>query len=143
MVITDYLATVVEMCHNIPPPLNNRVFPTLVVTGRSTTSATTSPSFLVVQMPVGDISKVDQAMYSNSKHKESTDSQKKKNITFGEYVSIERAELIEEGAKVKWQMATASDAKGVLPMFVQKKAIPGAIVKDVGFFIDWTQKRRA
>jgi len=133
---------IVEMCHNIPPPLNNRVFPTLVITGRSTT-ATSSPFFLVVQIPVDDISKVEQAMYSNGKHKRSTDSQKKKNVTFGEYVSIERAELIEDGAGIKWQMATASDAKGALPMFVQKKAIPGAILKDVGFFIDWIQKRRS
>ena len=39
-------------------------------------------------------------------------------------------------------MATASDAKGNLPMFVQKFGVPGAVLKDVGFFIGWTEKRR-
>lgn len=40
-------------------------------------------------------------------------------------------------------MATASDAKGNLPMAVQKLGVPGAIVNDVGFFIRWNAERRA
>jgi hypothetical protein len=32
-----------------------------------------------------------------------------------------------------WTMSTVSDAKGALPGFVQKQAIPGAIAKDVKF----------
>jgi len=43
---------------------------------------------------------------------------------------------------VLWEMGTASDAKGWLPMSIQKMALPGAIVKDVGWFIGWNAKRR-
>jgi len=147
----DVGMAVYEMCHHIPPPLNNRVFSVLVVTAQSESSAATasvsappgaSPSFLVVQIPV-NLTAVDSALYSNGKHKTSGDSDKKKQtVQLGEYVSIERAEVVDGGKNVKWQMATASDAKGSLPMMVQKMAIPGAVVKDVGFFIDWTGKNR-
>lgn len=126
------------MCHKIPPPLNNRVFSVVVITARSIFTE----AFLVVQIPV-DITKVPAALYSNGRHKQAADSaQKKKDVTVGQYVSIERAEMVDEGARVKWQMATASDAKGMLPMWAQKMGVPGAVVKDVGFFIDWTGKRR-
>ena len=43
---------------------------------------------------------------------------------------------------IEWIMATASDAKGWLPMWAQKLGIPGAIVKDVGLFIAWVAKQR-
>jgi hypothetical protein len=39
-------------------------------------------------------------------------------------------------------MATASDAKGILPMAVQKMGVGPAVIKDVGLFIGWTAKRR-
>ncbi len=42
---------------------------------------------------------------------------------------------------VEWVMATASDAKGWLPMWVQKLGVPGAVVKDVGLFIRWVRSR--
>jgi len=44
---------------------------------------------------------------------------------------------------VEWIMATASDAKGNLPMAVQKLGVPGAIVNDVGFFMKWIAEKRA
>jgi len=43
---------------------------------------------------------------------------------------------------IEWTMATASDAKGWLPMWAQKLGVPGAIVKDVGLFIGWVAKGR-
>lgn len=130
---------IVEMAHKIPPPLNNRVFSVLILTARSTSSP---QSFLVIQIPV-NISKLDKALYSNGRHKNDGDSAiKKKDALMGEYVSIERCELVEDGKKVKWQMATASDAKGNLPGWAQKMAVPGTVVKDVGLFIDWVQKQR-
>ena len=126
------------MAHHIPPPLNNRVFPVVVVTARSTPSV--KPSFLVVQIPV-DIVKVPQALYATGRNKQDGNTPKKqKDITMGQYVSIERCELNED--RIKWQMATASDAKGVLPMWAQKMGVPGAVIKDVGLFIDWIGKRR-
>ena len=39
-------------------------------------------------------------------------------------------------------MATASDAKGNLPMFAQKMGVPGAVLKDVGYFVGWCAKQR-
>lgn len=135
------MRAVYEMCHHIPPPLSNRVFAVVIATAVSR-PATGPPSFLVVQVPV-DVARLPAALYSNGRHKTAADTaQKKKDITIGQYVSIERAELVDEGKSVKWQMATASDAKGVLPMWAQKMGVPGAVVKDVGLFIDWTGKRR-
>lgn len=130
--------SIYEMAHHIPPPLNNRVFPVVICTARHATEQ----RFLVVQIPV-DASKIASAKYSNGKNKTSGETaQQKKDITLGQYVSIERAEVTSDG-KVRWQMGTASDAKGNLPMWAQKMGVPGAVVKDVGLFIDWTQKKRA
>ena len=44
--------------------------------------------------------------------------------------------------EVNWIMATASDAKGWLPMWMQKLGVPGAVVKDVGLVMKWLQDRR-
>jgi hypothetical protein len=131
---------VYEMAHKMPPLLTNRVFPVLVIKAKNTTK---SPhSFIVVQIPL-EISKLPAALYANGRHKQDTDSaQKKKDITLGVYVSVERCEL-ESSGHVKWFMATASDARGNLPIWLQKSAVPGAIAKDVGLVIDWLQKRRA
>ena len=43
---------------------------------------------------------------------------------------------------VEWLMAVASDTKGWLPMWMQKLGLPGAIVKDVGLFMKWTEQNR-
>lgn len=120
----DVGMSVVEMVHKIPPPLKDRVFPVAVITAKK------AEEFLVVQIPV-ETEQIDTAKYSaDGKHQ------------VGMYCSIERGELVDGGGRVKWQMATASDAKGILPMSVQKMAVPGAVVKDVGLFIGWTAKRR-
>ncbi|KAF2221445.1 hypothetical protein BDZ85DRAFT_17151 [Elsinoe ampelina] len=129
---------VFEMCHSLPSPLNNRVFSVLVVKGRSTRSPL---SFVTAQIPV-DISRVPVALYSTGRNREEGKGEQKKVVTPGIYVSVERAELLDDGSKVKWQMATASDAKGVLPMWAQKLGVPGAVVKDVGLFMDWVSLRR-
>jgi hypothetical protein len=47
-----------------------------------------------------------------------------------------------KGETIEWTMATASDAKGNLPMFLQRPNVPAAIVKDVGFLMAWTRARR-
>ncbi|GAM86121.1 hypothetical protein ANO11243_041320 [Dothideomycetidae sp. 11243] len=132
---------VFEMCHSLPVPLNPRTFSVLVVKGKST--STSQPDFVTVQIPV-DITLVPQALYAAGRNRtEGQSGQHKKATTPGIYVSVERAELLENGAKVKWQMATASDAGGNLPMWAQKMGVPGAVIKDVGLFMDWVAKRRA
>ena len=131
--------SIFEMAHKIPPPLNNRVFCVAVATAKSTADPA---RFLVVQIPV-DITKVDKALYANGRNRTDEDSAiKKKAVELGQYVSIERCEVLDGGAKVQWQMGTASDARGVLPLWVQKMAVPGAIVKDVSFFMEWIENRR-
>ena len=104
------------MCHAIPPPLHPRCFPVLVCT------ASTSPtSFLAVTIPV-DLATIPASFYSSGRNtSEATDSQQKKKPVMGVYSA----------------MATASHARGNLPMFAQKMGLPGALVKDVGFFMKW------
>lgn len=98
--------------------------------------------FITAQIPV-DLTKVPQALYANGRNRsDGKTAQQKKETTAGMYVSVERAEQLDDGAKVKWQMATASDAKGNLPMWMQKMGVPGAVVHDVGLFMDWVAKRR-
>ena len=58
------------------------------------------------------------------------------------YTSIERC-ILRDSKEINWVMATASDAKGVLPMWAQKLGVPGAVVNDVGFFMKWTAGNRA
>ena len=52
------------------------------------------------------------------------------------YTSIEHAQILPD-QNIQWVMATASDAKGWLPMWMQKLGVPGAVVKDVGLFMKW------
>ncbi|KAK4987588.1 hypothetical protein LTR66_005002 [Elasticomyces elasticus] len=133
---------VYEMCHHIPFPLYNRTFAVVVI--MAATPKTYPNSFIVVQVPV-DISKLPAAMYSNGRNRQEGDSaRKRKKVVLGEYVSVERVKAMKHGEdKITWEMATASDAKGWLPMWAQKMGVPGAVVKDVGLFMDWTAKRRA
>ena len=56
----------------------------------------------------------------------------------GKYSAVETAYIDTDG-QIEWTMATASNAKGNLPMFAQKLGLPGAIAKDVGFFLNWIQ----
>lgn len=121
---TDVDMNLFEMVHNLPFPLKPRVFTVLVL------AAKRGNEFIDMQIPV-DMSKIPNAKYvTESKY------------TTGIYCSIERGELLEDGTKVKWQMGTASDAQGSLPMWAQKMGIGGAVIKDVGLFMDWCEKRR-
>ncbi|TKA31068.1 hypothetical protein B0A50_02036 [Salinomyces thailandicus] len=125
---TDVQMSLMEMVHHIPPPLNDRVFCVLVITAKHVSGG----KFLVVQIPA-DTTNMPRARYSPGKPG---------NPTQGMYTSVERGEIVEGMKGIKWEMGTASDAKGALPMFVQKLGTPGALVKDVGLFMDWCAKRR-
>lgn len=43
----------------------------------------------------------------------------------------------DSGEQIEWVMATASRAKGNIPMAMQRMGVPGAIAKDVGLFLKW------
>jgi len=152
------------MAHSIPFPLNNRVFPVLVVralTNHSELYTTkgspmndkehpTDPSeyargFVVAQIPI-DLAELPASLYSSGRHRKDGDSAKKRaNVTMGRYVSVERVKLSEDsntktGRLIRWTMATASDAGGNLPMGLQKMGVPGAVIKDVGLFVGWSRR---
>ena len=124
------------MCHEMPTPLNNRVFSTLVIK-----AFTRAGAFVVAQIPV-DLKKVPNAKYTNGENvRLETDPKKRSKVVVGQYTSVERVFEQDDG-HVMWEMATASDARGWLPIGLQKMGVPGAIVKDVGYFMQWTADRR-
>jgi hypothetical protein len=120
----DVTLEIREMRHKLPFfLLDDRVFSVLVATAKK------EGELLVVQLPV-DLSNVPKAKYTGDS-----------SITHGIYCSVERAEKVAEGTK--WQMGTASDAGGKLPIALQKPNMPGAVAKDVGLFIKWREEQRA
>ena len=60
---TEVHMSIREMCHKLPWPLQNRVFPVLVITAKGPQKH----SFIVTQIPV-DISNVTSAFYSNKRN---------------------------------------------------------------------------
>lgn len=122
------------MAHAVQFPLAPRVFSTLVLTARDSPS-----SFLTVQIPI-NLSTVPTVKYSNGSNRSSgSTAQEKKKPVIGRYVSVERCRRIDQdGAPaVQWDMATASDAVGNLPMALQKIAMRSLIAKDVEYVMDW------
>ncbi|KAI5780029.1 hypothetical protein EDC01DRAFT_782510 [Geopyxis carbonaria] len=54
----------------------------------------------------------------------------------GVYVAVEK--VIEgEGGVVEWTVATAAEAGGWIPAWVQRLVMPGTVAKDVGAFLEW------
>jgi hypothetical protein len=109
---------------------------------------------------------IPTSMYSTGRNvREGKTSQQRKRVVMGIYAAVEtvrrktsKAELgsngtasrdpratespgtaadAEAAAEIEWIMATASDAKGVLPMWIQKTSVPSAVAKDVGYFLKW------
>jgi hypothetical protein len=112
--------------------------------------------FFTVQIPLhSEASSTPQAL-----HQKITASIPKRAI-FANYASVERIELIpaaqstdqpsaeqqsQPQSRIKWTMATTSDAGGSIPQWVQRSwalgGVPRAVVADVGLFIGWTTRRR-
>jgi len=63
-------------------------------------------------------------------------------LVMAAYTSIERIRVLPTNGDVEWIMATASDAGGVLPQWMQNLAVPGAVAKDVELFMSWIPSRR-
>lgn len=53
------------------------------------------------------------------------------------YVSVEMLKYNLESKKLKWYMATTSDAGGNIPMFLQKLGIDNAVVEDIPSFLGY------
>ena len=107
------------------------------------------PEFLVVTIPVAGISSFSANLEVSSSSPPPT-TQKQENTRIADpkdkdtvkaaYVSVERIRKL--GGDIEWIMATASDAKGVLPRVVQNMAVPGQIAKDVPNFLAWVARER-
>ncbi|KAI6090068.1 hypothetical protein F4821DRAFT_35975 [Hypoxylon rubiginosum] len=125
---TDFSLVVEEMRHRIGKPvLKDRTFPVLQMACR----ATTGHEFVVVSIPVPDFARSEASTLA-----------KEKGAQVATYVSVERIRKLEGEGDVEWLMATASDAGGVLPAWVQNLAAPGVIWKDVPLFLGWIAKER-
>jgi len=117
-----------EMKHKIDPkPLKNRTFP--VVQLAADLSGT--QEFIIVSIPLTDFEKSPYAEYARDK-----------SLVVAAYTSIERIRILSTNGDVEWIMATASDAGGVLPQWMQNLAVPSAVAKDVDMFLAWIPTRR-
>ncbi|KAF9761394.1 hypothetical protein IL306_003831 [Fusarium sp. DS 682] len=113
-----------ESVHNLPGPLSKRVFPVL----QTTAAVLGRKEFLVVQIAV-------------RASDDATDVDKHDGSIRAAYTSVERVRELEDGS-LEWVMGTASDAKGLVPMWAQKLGLSSAIAKDVGIFMDWIGEER-
>ena len=120
---TDLTLKREESVHKLPAPLNKRLFPVVQVTAAAGKGRR---EFIVVQIVA-----VDDATI---KEKDNQDTVR------GAYSSVERLRETPDG--IEWIMATASDAKGNLPIWIQRPAVPGQIAKDVDMFLEWVAKER-
>jgi len=143
------------MAHALPLMFKPRVFPVLTITASKPCRANPGDqnpaplcgisqhptSLLVVQIPI-DLTTFDRALYSNNRNVKDGDTpQKQKKVVLGNYVSIEKCTML-PNFDIQWVMATASDAKGNIPMWMQKISVPGKVANDVGLFIKWAKRTR-
>jgi len=125
---TNITVAVEEMKHKIDPkPLKNRTFPVVQIAAE----LSGTEEFLVVSIPLNDFDKSPYAEFA-----------KDKSLVMAAYTSIERIRVLPSNGDVEWIMATASDAGGVLPQWMQNLAVPGAVAKDVELFLSWIPSQR-
>ncbi|KAK7941117.1 uncharacterized protein PG986_013504 [Apiospora aurea] len=142
---------VVEMRHKVGRPvLKDRTFPVLQLTATVVPVAGEAGGepreFVVVSIPVPDFGT-----------KEASRLAREKGAQIAAYVSVERIRVLDardqqgqnqgqnrtgKAGEIEWLMATASDAGGVLPSWVQNMAMPGIIWKDVPLFLKWIAGER-
>lgn len=102
-------------------------------------------SFVTAQIPL-------RSTPSDALHEKIMAAVPRKTI-FANYASVERVTLLPPSPfgsgthrRVRWTMATTSNAGGLIPQWVQRSwtlgGVPRAIAADVGLFIGWVMKRR-
>ncbi|PNY20405.1 Uncharacterized protein TCAP_07420 [Tolypocladium capitatum] len=122
----DWTLRLEASTHTMPAPLRNRVFPVL----QATAAARGRREFVVVQV----------AAQGAEGTGDGTEDGTEDGTVRGAYTSVERLRETPDG--VEWIMGTASDARGVLPAWVQRMAVPGQIAKDVDMFLGWIAEER-
>jgi hypothetical protein len=121
----DWTLRLEESVHRMPVPLKPRVFPVL----QATAAARGRREFVVVQVAAGA-----SWAAAGEEHRQHEDH------VLAAYTSVERVRETAEG--VEWIMGTVSDARGALPPWVQRMAMPGPIAKDVDLFLGWIKHQR-
>ncbi|KAG0651128.1 hypothetical protein D0Z07_2603 [Hyphodiscus hymeniophilus] len=117
-----------EMKHKIDPkPLKNRTFPVVQIAA----DLAGTEEFVVVSIPLTDFEKSPYAEFARDK-----------SLVVAAYAAIERVRILPSNGDVEWIMATASNAGGVLPQWMQNLAVPGAVAKDVEMFMSWISDQR-
>jgi Protein of unknown function (DUF3074) len=120
--------SVLEMKHKIDPkPLKNRTFPVVQLTA----ALAGVQEFIVVSIPLTDFDSSPHAEYARDK-----------SLVVAAYASIERVRILPSSGEIEWIMATASDAGGILPQWLQHLAVPGQIAHDVDLFLRWIPGQR-
>lgn len=61
-------------------------------------------------------------------------------LTTGTYVSLERFVYDKEKGSLKWSMCTSSSPGGMVPDWLTKRSVGGAVAKDVPNFLNWSEK---
>ncbi|KAI0408907.1 hypothetical protein F4802DRAFT_546960 [Xylaria palmicola] len=118
-----------EMRHRVGRPvLKDRTFPVLQLSCAAKEGA--AEEFVIVSIPVPDFATSEKAKLS-----------KEKGALIAYYVSVERIRKLNDG-KIEWLLGTASDAAGVLPLWIQDKALLGIVWKDVPLFLGWIARER-
>lgn len=111
-----------ESVHKLPAPLKKRLFPVLQLTA----AARGRHEFVVVQIAARD---------------PAAEARGGGDTVRGAYTSVERLRAADAGG-IEWVMGTASDARGNLPAWMQKMAVPGQVAKDVDMFLEWIADER-
>lgn len=119
---------VVESKHEMPVGVSDRAFAVVQMTAAATNEG--EKEFVVVSVPLRSFEKSPDAQYC-----------KEKGVVAGAYAAVERLRRLPPGP-TEWVMATASEAGGYLPSWLQSMAVPGQIAKDVPLFLDWADKQR-
>ncbi|KEY71027.1 hypothetical protein S7711_00851 [Stachybotrys chartarum IBT 7711] len=118
---TDWTLKLEESVHKLPKPLQKRLFPVF----QATCSVRGRREFLVIQIAAKEPDVGVKGQRGRVR---------------GAYTSIERLRETAEGTE--WVMGTVSDARGALPPWMQRLAVPGQIAKDVEFFLKWIANQR-
>ncbi|RVX73855.1 hypothetical protein B0A52_02745 [Exophiala mesophila] len=124
-----------EMSRSIPGPLSPRAFSVLVGT-----ASVDEDMFIAVTVPVSLNASIDNALYSVGRNiQDGETAQQRKEVVMGVYAAVETVRRNPVKQEIEWIMATASDARGNLPMWLQRVSLPSQLVKDVGNFLKWIQ----
>lgn len=133
---TEPTLGIYEMTRSVPGPLSPRSFSILVAT-----ASADEDLFIAVTVPVSLNTSVDNAFYSVGRNiHDGETAQQRKEVVMGVYAAVETVRRDRAKQEIEWIMATASDARGNLPMWLQRVSLPSQVVKDVGNFLKWIQR---